>query len=357
MFLFTTPSPPASPPVGTADPVTQAIRKGADATGSDFDYLLRTAKRESALDPSAKAPTSSATGLFQFIEQTWLGVVKSDGDRLGLAAESKAVVARQDGTFTVPDPEARQAILKLREEPEVASAMAGVLTRRNRDSLAAATGRDPSAGELYIAHVLGARGAADLISAAATNPTRPAASDFPEAARANRSIFFDRSGRARGAAEVYGVLAQSPTAPAPTATAGPTVARPAAADATAAADKPPAGIYGLFQTGARRGPLSDAVARIWRANQDGSRVARPSAVSFFPRSEGSAPRGDEPAVAISDATPAAAVDAPTPAVAPVSDRTASLPLPPIRPAFLSAARSGAGGAPIDLRSVARGLRP
>ena len=165
MFLFTTPNtaqPSASSPTGSAasvpaTPVTDAIRKGASATGTDFDYLLRTAKRESALDPAAKAPTSSATGLFQFIEQTWLGVVKNDGPALGLSNAASAIVARGDGTYTVPDAAARQAILKLREEPETASAMAGALTRRNREALTAATGRAPSNGELYLAHVLGAR--------------------------------------------------------------------------------------------------------------------------------------------------------------------------------------------------------
>ena len=53
----------------------QAIRQAASETGTDFDYLWRTAKRESGLDPSARASTSSATGLFQFTNQTWLSMV------------------------------------------------------------------------------------------------------------------------------------------------------------------------------------------------------------------------------------------------------------------------------------------
>jgi len=52
--------------------VTGAIRQAAQATGTGFSYLLATAKIESGLNPKIKSTTSSATGLFQFIDQTWL---------------------------------------------------------------------------------------------------------------------------------------------------------------------------------------------------------------------------------------------------------------------------------------------
>jgi hypothetical protein len=304
--------------------VTDAIRKGASATGTDFDYLLRTAKRESALDPAAKAPTSSAAGLFQFIEQTWLGVVKNDGPALGLSNAASAIVARGDGTYAVPDAAARQAILKLREEPETASAMAGALTRRNREALTAATGRAPSNGELYLAHVLGARGAGQLITSAQTTPDRPAASDFPEAARANRSIFYARDGRAKSSSEVYAMLTADKAGPASYATGG--EVKLAVTD-----DRPP-GLYGLFQTGARQSPVSDAVSRIWKGQGAAKAVqADVKAASFFPRSTAlrttlaedvaSAVSGDEPIVVAASA-PAAGSSLP-----------AEAPLPPARPVF------------------------
>ena len=63
----------------TSQYVSAAITLGASG------FLLKTATRESSLNPDAKAKSSSAAGLFQFIEQTWLGLVKSDGPRLGLA--------------------------------------------------------------------------------------------------------------------------------------------------------------------------------------------------------------------------------------------------------------------------------
>ncbi|TDR93740.1 lytic transglycosylase domain-containing protein [Enterovirga rhinocerotis] len=321
MFLFTTPTSAASSPTSStvtappaSGPIPDAIRRGAAATGTDFDYLLRTAKRESALDPSAKAPTSSATGLFQFIEQTWLGVVKNEGPRLGLANAAAAIVARPDGTYAVPDAAARQAVLRLREDPAAASAMAGALTRRNRDALAAATGRAPTNGELYLAHVLGARGAAGLIATARSTPDRAAALDFPEAARANRSIFYAKGGRARSVAEVYAVL---------TSTKGEGGGAAGGEIRLAATDQAPPGIYGLFQTGARRAPVSDAVARIWRG-QTGTKAG--AAAPFFPRSTSAAaeatagePSADQPI-----------------RLAAASSLPASAPLPPAKPAFAAA---------------------
>ncbi|WP_375459765.1 lytic transglycosylase domain-containing protein [uncultured Enterovirga sp.] len=334
MFLFTTPTSTAPAATGrSADlPVVDAIRQGAAATGTDFDYLLKTARRESALDPAAKAPTSSATGLFQFIEQTWLGLVKSDGDRLGLAEQAKAVTARGDGTLTVADPATRQALLDLRKDPQLASVMAGTLTRQNRDALVAATGRAPSPGELYMAHVLGARGAAELIATTRADPSRVAALDFPDAARANRGIFFDRGGRPRGAGEVYQAITS--------AQAG-TASTELAAATTPVQPAPPAGppgLRGLFQTGARTGPLSDAVAKIWRTNNDGRSQA--AAVSFFPRS---ASAGDSaspevaPSTPVPDASVAALEAVPTASVAASRPIRFDLPLPPVRPASASPA--------------------
>src|SRR6058998_3895754 len=68
---------------GTAAGITGAIRQAAGQTGASFQYLLATAQIESGLNPTRKAPTSSATGLFQFIDQTWLATMKEAGPGLG----------------------------------------------------------------------------------------------------------------------------------------------------------------------------------------------------------------------------------------------------------------------------------
>ncbi|MCB1476975.1 MAG: lytic transglycosylase domain-containing protein [Rhodobiaceae bacterium] len=185
--------------------VSSVLQRAARATGTDFSYLLNTAKRESALDPQAKAPTSSAAGLFQFIESTWIKAIHDWGARYGLANEAASISEDSNGNLSV-DSAARDEILNLRYDPEVSALMAGELTRANSQTLQAGIGRQPTSGELYIAHFLGAGGASDLINGAASNPDGIAAERFPAAARANRSIFYDRSGTPRGNAEVYSAL-------------------------------------------------------------------------------------------------------------------------------------------------------
>jgi hypothetical protein len=179
-----------------------ALRTASAATGTPFAYLLQTAMRESALDPAARASTSSAAGLFQFIEGTWLEMIKEEGPKYGLAAEAAAIEPRRGGGYRVADPDARRAILALRDDPAVSAVMAGEYARRNGEALAKTLGRAPTGGELYIAHFLGADGAGRFIRAAAADPGGSAAAEFPAQAAANRPIFYERSGRARSLAEV-----------------------------------------------------------------------------------------------------------------------------------------------------------
>ncbi|MGF1455358.1 MAG: lytic transglycosylase domain-containing protein [Alphaproteobacteria bacterium] len=187
--------------------VVAAIRTAAGKTGVSFDYLLQTAKRESRLDPKAAARTSSATGLYQFIDQTWLGMVARHGDKHGLEAEATAITRGRDGWYDVADPKTRADILALRADPALSATMAGEYAAESAAQLEASIGRAPSDGELYAAHFLGAGGATALIKAHGTTPDAEAAVLFPAAAKANRAVFYDRDGRARTVAEVYGVIA------------------------------------------------------------------------------------------------------------------------------------------------------
>lgn len=193
----------AAPPPATGRAVTHAIHNAARTTGTSFAYLLATAKVESGLDPKQAAATSSARGLFQFVDQTWLMMLKEAGPALGYGNYARAIVASPSGGYEVADPAHRQAVMALRDDPAANAALAGAFTRRNASQLEAALGRAPTEGELYIAHFLGAAGATRLITLAGSNPRASAASAFPNAANANRAIFFDGAGQARTLAEVY----------------------------------------------------------------------------------------------------------------------------------------------------------
>jgi hypothetical protein len=196
---------PSNSAAGSA--VTGAIRQASQATGTSFNYLLATAQVESGLNPQAGAPTSSARGLFQFVEQTWLGTMKQAGPALGYARYADAITRTASGHYQVNDPAMRSEILKLRNDPTANAVMAGAFTKANATILTNKLGRPPSEGELYIAHFLGAGGAARLITLAAHNPGATAADFFGHAAHANGSIFYDRTtGAPRSLAQVRNVL-------------------------------------------------------------------------------------------------------------------------------------------------------
>ncbi len=192
--------------------IIAALRQASAATGSDFHYLLGTAMRESGLKTQAQSSTSSACGLFQFVGQTWLGLVKEHGAKYGLGAEAAAISCDADGHFKVADGAAREAILALRKDPKIASLMAGEFTNKTRAALVGSLGRDVCAGELYAAHFLGPAAATKLIQMNQANPDARAAASFPQAADANRSVFYHGDGTPKSVREVYNWALKQPNA-------------------------------------------------------------------------------------------------------------------------------------------------
>jgi len=205
---------------GIRSAVEGAILRASQATGVDFSFLMKTAGRESGMNPAARAGSSSAAGLFQFVEQTWLSTLKQHGAKHGYARYADAISKGVDGRYRVGGDDARRMVMDLRLDAHASSLMAGELASDHAAYLKGRTGRDPTAGELYAAHFLGPQGSARLIEAMQSRPGASAAQFFPDAAHANRSIFY-REGRAATVAEVYANLTR-------TAGAQPAVAPPAA---------------------------------------------------------------------------------------------------------------------------------
>jgi hypothetical protein len=203
-------------PISVPQPLAYAIDQAGAKSAVDFDYLLQTAQRESSLNPSAKASSSSATGLFQFLDSTWLRVMKQEGPRLGYQAYADAISVSADGDYSVADPATRAAILKLREDPQISSDLAAAYTADNGAYLQSKFGRMPSPGELYIAHFLGAQGAEKLFRAGLSDPNQSAAALFPRQAKANPTIFY-RDGAPRSVKEVYKLLTAAQAGMQPTA--------------------------------------------------------------------------------------------------------------------------------------------
>lgn len=197
--------------------VLAALKQASAATGSDFNYLLCTAMRESSLHPHAKSSTSSACGLFQFVEQTWFGLVKQFGAKHGLASYANAIQQNSDGHYSADNAADRHAILALRNDPCVSALMAGEYANQTRSSLETSLGRNVSNGELYAAHFLGPEAACRLIRMNESQPQACAATAFPTAAGANRSVFYHSDGTPKSVHDVYDwALKQPAVGPLPT---------------------------------------------------------------------------------------------------------------------------------------------
>jgi hypothetical protein len=187
----------------TTGSIQAAIQSAAAKTGIDFDYLLGQAQVESGMRSDAHARTSSASGLYQFIDQSWLSVVKQHGAENGLAWAANAISSDARGHLSVSDPATKQAILQMRNDPQVASLMAAEHAADNKQALEASLGRETTGTDLYMAHFLGLGGARSFLKTMAANPGVSGAAMFPAAANANRGIFYNSNGQPRTLAAIY----------------------------------------------------------------------------------------------------------------------------------------------------------
>ncbi len=193
---------------GASPHVIRAIQNAASKTGVDFSYLMQKASQESSFDPMAQASTSSAAGLFQFTNQTWLHMIKNYGDQYGLGNYVAQITVDSSGRLTVENVNARQAILALRKDPQISAEMAGEFDKENAAVLQQKVGGKIGGTELYLAHFLGASGASSFIREMRNNPKAPAAEILPTAAAANESVFYSKSGEARSLQQIYQRFAQ-----------------------------------------------------------------------------------------------------------------------------------------------------
>ncbi len=170
------------------------VLRASEVTGADRTYMMALADKESSFLVANRASTSSAEGLFQFVERTWFEVIRDFGRKHGLKDEA-AAVATVNGLLTIADDETRERVLNLRRDPYVAALMAGEMKNRDRQRIERQIGRDLTRSELYLAHFMGASGASRLLSLLDEKPKESAPKAFPAAAKANKSIFFAKDGK------------------------------------------------------------------------------------------------------------------------------------------------------------------
>jgi len=191
--------------------VVSAIRSVAGLSGHSFASMMSQAQQESGLDTKARNRKSTATGPFQFVERTWLDLVRRHGSSFGLG-EAAHKITVVDGKPTVRDPALRKQILALREDPNISAGMAARYLSEGKERLGKMLGRPASAIEGRIAYIMGPSGAARLINAAEKTPKAMARDILPSAAAANRNLFHDKRGHALSASDVVNRLTRRMTA-------------------------------------------------------------------------------------------------------------------------------------------------
>jgi len=153
-------------------------KSGTPVSSVDSNFLNRVAQAESGGNPNATTTAGSASGLFGFTDATWRSMVKKYGDKHNITVADK-------------------------NDPDAQRVMAEILTEENRRALVS-KGIEPSEGDLYVAHFMGAGQGARLIKRRNSNAS--AVETFPKEAKSNRPIFYGKSGNPRTIAQVYDIL-------------------------------------------------------------------------------------------------------------------------------------------------------
>jgi len=165
--------------------IASVLQEASAATGAPLGIMQKMAYAESGFDPNAKAKGSSASGLFQFIKETWDTMLGRKGKKYGLSPDTSPFDARANAL------------------------MGGEFIQDNIKSIQSSVlAPPPNAADVYAAHFMGDGGAKQLFREIKKNPNTIAADVFPKAAKANRPIFYDKKGTPRTVRQIYEVLAQ-----------------------------------------------------------------------------------------------------------------------------------------------------
>lgn len=189
---LTKPTPPTQ-----EERVGQAIMQAGMAFDVPFSYMAITGHIESGLNPKAANRHSSARGLYQFTNQTWLLNLWRHADIMGRPDLKEGLVRGGDGIVRAVSPEREHELLRLRIDPATAALVHAARTHAVRGNLKEWLGRDPSDVELYLAHFLGRKGSQTFLRRYWRDPNAPVTAEpgLRYAVRSNPGLFRDAAGR------------------------------------------------------------------------------------------------------------------------------------------------------------------
>lgn len=186
--------------VDTDQPLTDLATEAGEIVGFDGKWLEKLALKESGgdidaqpIDPETGEPLSSAIGLTQFIESTWIDIMKKYGASHGFHGDLR-------------NEDVQQRALALRTNPIWSLVMAGHLAKDNAQALRNSLGRDATERELYLAHFAGIDGALTLIQA---DSEELGTTIMSSEAASNPALYYDSEGSPRTIGQIRERLGKS----------------------------------------------------------------------------------------------------------------------------------------------------
>jgi hypothetical protein len=155
----------------------KGYKAGLDSSGIKRES---TPKSEVNYDIPNTGGTSTARGVGQFIDRTWLETVKDPA------------FAKDNN---IPQGMTDQQLLDLRKDPALSINATAFYASRNKKIIENSIGRPVDDAELYLGHLLGAGGAIAFIKTQQNEPATIAANLMPEAAKANKPLFYMDAGK------------------------------------------------------------------------------------------------------------------------------------------------------------------
>ena len=180
-------------PVRVESAIVEHVIEAAKIADMDPALLMAIADKELSFAPKAKASTSSASGLFQFVEATWFKALRAFGWRHG--HEQEAMAIQGDDKEMRVAPQKRAELLRLRNDPYLSAVLAAEMLKHDGEGIASRLGRPLTQGETYLIHFLGPEDAERFMKKMDDDPRASAAALLPKAAKANKPIFYERQGR------------------------------------------------------------------------------------------------------------------------------------------------------------------
>ena len=180
-------------PVRVESAIVEHVIEAAKIADMDPALLMAIADKELSFAPKAKSSTSSASGLFQFVEATWFKALRAFGWRHG--HEQEAMAIQGDDKEMRVAPQKRAELLRLRNDPYLSAVLAAEMLKHDGEGIASRLGRPLTQGETYLIHFLGPEDAERFMKKMDDDPRASAAALLPKAAKANKPIFYERQGR------------------------------------------------------------------------------------------------------------------------------------------------------------------